>query len=136
MNRIAKQLLLFFLFAFSCSMTSGQSANVLMKRIIGTWVLENKNDKFVFKSNGDCFEYFVSATPVKYKYRISNDPAMCDPEKKKSVGDTTAYLILRDIKEKSEDCFIINQISNKQLSISPWGGSGGLLYFKDQKVKH
>jgi hypothetical protein len=111
-----------------------QDAKLVNRQVIGTWVYaKDSGDKYIFSLNGNCVCNLGPALLLKYKYSITNDPADCDPGIRKKEGDTTAYIRLYDIEEKSIECYVINGLSNKILSIRRFGEGGSRLYLRQKK---
>ncbi len=113
---------------------SAQPAAIVGKKIVGTWRSEEKGLlTYIFSVKGDCTVYMGEGSPLKYKYQITNDPKDCNPDISKDTGDTTAYIILKNVKEGDTDCLVIEGISHNQLSLRGFGMSGTYLYLKEQK---
>lgn len=113
---------------------SAQPAAIVGKKIVGTWSSEKKGLlTYIFSAKDDCTVYMGEGSPLKYKYQITNDPKDCNPDISKETGDTTAYLVLKSVKEGYTDCLVIEGISHRQLSLRGFGRSGTFLYLKEQK---
>lgn len=126
------KLIILMVVFFNCTSSAAQDAIMLKHLVIGTWTNEvHSSDKYIFSSNGDCVHYFGS--PFKYKYSITKDPKDCDPDKNRRRGDTTVYIRLYDTEEKSVECFVINGLSRKYLSIRRFGDGGTRLYLRQER---
>jgi hypothetical protein len=121
-----------------CGKVFSQDASVVKRQLVGTWVnAEDRTDKYVFLTNGDCrYYYYGSKKPFNYKYSVTNDPSRCDSAFKKQAGDTTAFIRLYDIDEKSTSCYVINGVSTKSLAVRPFGEGGHILYLKQVAKRH
>jgi hypothetical protein len=122
------------LLLFATSFVKGQSERIVSSKIVGTWLNEeDPEDKYIFQANGSCIYYYEGSNkPFQYKYSITNDPSKCEPEIKKGPGDTTAYLRLFDLKDKSIMCFVINGITRKMLVLRSFGASAITVYVRKE----
>jgi hypothetical protein len=135
MKKVSAALLSVFVLLYSGRAFS-QDATTIKRQLVGTWVnAADPQDKYIFLSNGDCVCFYGIST-LNYKYSVTNDPGACDSAFKKQAGDTTAFIRLYDIKEKSTSCYVINGISMKLLSITPFGQGGYVLYKRKVDKRH
>jgi hypothetical protein len=137
MKRLSPAILSIFILLYSGEVFS-QDAGMIKRQVIGTWVNADDNaDKYVFLANGDCRYYFSdSKKRYNYTYSITNDPISCESGIKKRVGDTTAYIRLYDIREKSTSCYVIDEISAQSLTLRWFGQGGHLFYIKKVDKRH
>lgn len=102
--------------------------------IIGTWLSQNAEQKLIFRRNGRGVQYFSGGGHIKWNYSFTNKIADCDFSRSGIAEDSTFYLHLKDTKFGYADCYVVNSLDSSELSISPFG-KGGVILFSKQKQK-
>jgi hypothetical protein len=105
------------------------------KLIIGTWLSENSEQKFIFRTNGMCTLYFSKGGFIQWKYNFTKQLIDCDSSMRGFAEDSTYYLHMKDIKMGYTDCYVVNSLDSKKLSLSPFGRVGTFLFLKQSQKK-
>lgn len=88
------------------------------KLIIGSWNTANGIIKYVFTSAMKCNYYYKGKLSNSYRYKISNHSIQCG--EKVYIDKETSYLELTNLKDGERNCFEINGIGKKTLSLQHW----------------
>lgn len=105
------------------------------KLITGTWISEKAKQKFVFRPNGTCTLYFSEGGLIEWKYTFTNQLKDCDSSRSGIAEDSSYYLHLKEIKIGYTDCYIVNSLDSKELSLSPFGRGGAILFLKQRQKR-
>lgn len=132
MNFRLNSLVLFLVLALCSTKLSAQYSKE-KKLIIGTWLSEKAEQKFVFRPNGTCTLYFSGGELIEWKYTFTNQLKDCDSSMSGIAEDSTYYLHLKDIKIGYTDCYVVYSLDSKELSLRPFGRGGVILFLKQSQ---
>jgi hypothetical protein len=86
------------------------------KQIIGTWIAEDEDWKFVFTPD-ICREYHGGSLTSVYQYRISADSLQCDQKVYVNKEGQDHYLQLTPLMGGYKLCYQINGVNAETLSL-------------------
>lgn len=98
--------------------------------IIGTWVSVNDNNwRFKFNTDSTCSSIYLGDETYNYTYKISNTSPQCGQTV--DINQYSNYLQLINVNDSTDNiCYLLNGITNKNLSLSPIDQGGAFVFVK------
>lgn len=103
------------------------------KLIIGSWREENsKKIRYLFKPNGTGVEYLGDYID-SFTYSFVTNFKDCDSSMSGTAEENHYFLKIKSKAEALCECYLVNGLTDKTLSLSPFASGGFTLFYRMKK---